>query len=156
MITIDKEREIMKKYIFLSVFLIAFIISSCASWSNNYGKLKILPESQNEVTIQDLIDKWEDYDIYYAGVGGPYHWGIMFDPKNNDTTLVGVRWKKVEDKESLLEYIKWMKNPDQLNEILGPDGLFYGYLNYSYGPVTLRMVDDKKMYVFGPEHRGGS
>lgn len=148
--------EIIRKSIFLSVFLIVLIIFSCATWSNNYGKLRIIPKSQNEVTIQDLIDKWEDYDIYHAGVGGPYNWGIMFDPKNNDTTIVGDRWKKVEDKESLLEIIKWIKNPDQLNEILGPDGLFYGYLCYSYGPVTLRMVDDKKMYVFGPEHRGGS
>ena len=148
--------EIMKKYKFLSVFFIALIITSCASWSNNYGKLRIIPKSQNEVTIQDLINKWEDYDIYYAGVGGPHQWGTMFDPKNNDTTLVGDQWKKVEDKESLLEIIKWIKNRDQLNEILGPDGLFYGYLCYSYGHVTLKMVGDKKMYVFGPEYRAGN
>ena len=148
--------EIINKYRFLSVFLIALIISSCASWQKNYGKLRMIHKSQNEVTIQDLIDKWEDYDIYYAGVYGPYHWGIMFDPKNNDTTLVGDQWKKVEDKESLLENIKWIKNPDQLNEILGPDGLFYGYLSYSYGPVTLKIIDEKKMYVFGPEQKGGN
>ncbi len=58
--------EIIKKYRFLSVFLVAFVISSCASWQKNYGKLRILPENQNEVTIQDLIDKWDDYNIYYS------------------------------------------------------------------------------------------
>ena len=62
----DKTMEKMKKYKFISVLLAAFIIPSCVSWSNNYGKLRIIPKSQNEVTIQDLIDKWEDYNIYYS------------------------------------------------------------------------------------------
>ena len=53
--------EIIKKYKFLSVFLLVFIIFSCASWQENYGKLRILREGRNEVTIQDLIDKWDDY-----------------------------------------------------------------------------------------------
>ena len=56
--------EMMKKYIFLSVFLIALIISGCVSWQKNYGKLKIIPKDQNEITIQNLIDKWDDYHIY--------------------------------------------------------------------------------------------
>ncbi|MGB2690810.1 MAG: hypothetical protein WBC36_17650, partial [Desulfobacterales bacterium] len=58
--------EIIKKYRLLNVFLIALIISSCASWQKNYGKLRILPKSHNEVTIQDLIGKWDDYNIYYS------------------------------------------------------------------------------------------
>ena len=87
--------EIIKKYRFPSVFLFALIISGCASWQKNYGKLRILSEKQSEVTIQDLIDKWDDYNIYYSdhyerfNVRSPL--GIMFDPKNNDTTLVGDR-----------------------------------------------------------------
>lgn len=148
--------EIIKKYRFLSVFLFAFIIFSCASSQKNYGKLKSLPESQNEVTIQDLIDKWDDYNIYYSDhYNGPQvrsPLGIMFDPKNNDTTLVGDRWKKVEDQETLIEMTQWIYPTTQydpwLNEILGPDGQFYGYLYYSYGFVTLKVVGDKKMYVF--------
>ena len=148
--------EIMKKYRFLSVLLIVLIISGCASLQKNYGKLKKLPKDQSEMIIQDLIDKWEDYNIYYAGGGSPYHRGIMFDPKNNDTTLVGDRWKKVEDKEALLEIIKWIKHCDQLKEILGPDGLFYGYICYSYGHITLKMVGDKKMYVFDLEQKMGN
>ena len=99
--------EIFKKYRFLSVFLLALIIFSCASWQKNYGKIRILPKSQNEVAIQDLVDKWDDYHIYYSdhydgfNVRSPL--GIMFDPKNNDTTLVGDRWKKVGDQKALIE-----------------------------------------------------
>ena len=151
--------EIIKKYRLLNVFLIALIISSCASWQKNYGKLRILPKSHNEVTIQDLIGKWDDYNIYYSdnyeesNVRTPL--GIMFDPKNNDTTLVGDRWYKVRDQETLIELTKWIFPTTQyepwLNEILGPDGSFYGYLYYSYGFVTLKMVGDKTMYVFSLE-----
>jgi len=151
--------EIIKKYIFLSVFLIALIISGCVSWQKNYGKLKIIPKDQNEVTIQNLIDKWDDYNIYYsdqyAGFSVRSPLGIMFDPKNNDTRLVGDRWKKVSDQNTLIEMTQWIYLTTQyepwLNEILGPDGRFYGYLYYSYGVVTLKMVGDKKMYIFNLE-----
>ena len=104
--------EIINKYRFLSVFLIALIISSCASWQQNYGKLRMLPKGQNEVTIQDLIDNWKDYNIYYSdkydGFDARSPLGIMFDPKNNDTVLVGDRWKKVEDQETLIEMTQWI------------------------------------------------
>ena len=154
----------MKKYKLISVFLEAMIISSCASWSNNYGKLRIIPKSQNEMTIQDLIDKWEDYNIYYSDKYEGYNvraaLGIMFDPKNNETTLAGDSWKKVRDQKDLIDITKWIYSNTQyepwLNEILGPDGRVYGYLYYSYGNVTIKVIDDKTMYVFNLEelHEG--
>jgi hypothetical protein len=148
--------EMIKKYRFLSVFLLSLIIFSWASCQKNYGKLRILPENHNEVTIQNLIDNWEDYDIYYSDryegydVRSPL--GIMFDPKNNDTTLVGDRWKKVKNQKDLIEMTKWIYPTTQyepwLTEILGSDGRFYGYLYYSYGFATLKVVGDQTMYVF--------
>ncbi len=146
----------MKKYRFTGVLLIALVIFSCASWQQNYGKLIRLPQSQNEVTIQDLIEKWEDYNIYYSdkydGFDARSPLGIMFDPKNNDTALVGDRWKKVEDQKTLIEMTRWIYPTTQyepwLSKILGPDGRFYGYLYYSYGFATLKVVDDNTMYVF--------
>jgi len=151
--------ETIKKYIFLSVLLIALIISGCVSWQKNYGKLKIIPNGQNHLTIQNLIDKWNDYNIYYsdqyAGFSVRSPLGIMFDPKNNDTMLVGDRWKKVRDQKTLIEMTQWIYLTTQyepwLNEILGPDGQFYGYLYYSYGVVTLKVVGDKKMYILNLE-----
>ena len=151
--------EMIKKYRCLSIFLIALVIYSCASWQKNYGKLRILPESRNEVTLQNLIEKWNDYNIYYSDIYEGYNpraaLGIMFDPKNNETTLMGDRWKKVKDQKDLIEMTKWIYSNTQyepwLNEILGPDGKFYGYLYYSYGFVTLKVVDDKTMFVFNLE-----
>ncbi len=154
--------EIIKKYRFLSVFLLVLIISGCASWQKNYGKLRMLSKGQNEVTIQDLIDKWEDYNIYYSdkydGFDARSPLGIMFDPKNNDTALVGDRWKKVEDQKTLIEMIRWIYPTTQyepwLNEILGPDGRFYGYLYYSYGFAIFKVVDNNTLYVFNLDEPG--
>ena len=151
--------EITKNYIFPSVLLITLMISGCVSWQKNYGKLKIISKNSNEITIQNLIDKWDDYNIYYSdqydGFSVRSALGIMFDPKNNDTTLVGDRWKKVNDQNILAEMTQWIVLNTQyepwLNEILGPDGRLYGYLYYSYGVVTLKMVGDNKMYIFNLE-----
>ncbi|MBW1812972.1 MAG: hypothetical protein JRJ39_04645, partial [Deltaproteobacteria bacterium] len=132
----------------------------------NYGKLKTIPNGPNHLTIQNLIDKWDDYHIYssdqYAGPGFRSPLGIMFDPKNNDTMLVGDRWKKVSDQKTLSDMTKRIflvtQREPWLNEILGPDGVLYGYLYYSYGVVTLKVVDEKKMYIFNleePANEGG-
>ena len=156
-----------KRKIFLSVLLIALIISGCVSWQKNYGKLKTIPNGPNHLTIQNLIDKWDDYHIYssdqYAGPGFRSPLGIMFDPKNNDTMLVGDRWKKVSDQKTLTDMTKRIflvtQREPWLNEILGPDGVLYGYLYYSYGVVTLKVVDEKKMYIFNleePPNEGGN
>ena len=148
--------EIIKKYKFLSVFLAASIISGCVSLQKNYGSLKTVPKDSNEVTIQYLIDKWDDYHVYsYDQCAGPdlrLPLGIMFDPKNNDTMLVGGCWKKVKDQKSLTEMTKRIflatYHEPWLNEIVGPDGQLYGYIYYSCGVVPLKMVGDNKMYVF--------
>jgi len=151
--------ELIKKYGFLSIILIALIISGFTPLEKKYGKLEIVPKGHNQVTIQDLIDKWDDYNIYYsdkyAGFSARSPLGIMFDPKNNDTMLTGDRWKKVKDQKTLIEMTQWIcpttLHEPFLNKISGPDGRFYGYLYYSYECVTCKMVGDKKMYVFSLE-----
>ena len=151
--------EIIKKYRFLVIILIGLIISGFTPLEKKYGKLEIVPKGQDQLTIQDLVDKWDDYNIYYSdqydGFSVRSALGIMFDPKNNNTTLVGDRWKKVNDQNTLAEMTQWIVLNTQyepwLNEILGPDGRLYGYLYYSYGVVTLKMVGDNKMYIFNLE-----
>jgi hypothetical protein len=146
----------MKKSFYMTVFFILILmISGCTSWQKNYGKLKIVPKGQNEVTLQALIDKWEDYNIYYAGRDDRFPLGVIFDPKNSATSLQGDRWKNVEDREMLLKILDRIERNINyiplLREILGPDGRFYGYLYHSFGPVVFKRIDDKKMYVFDLE-----
>jgi len=140
--------EIIKKYRFFGIILIALFISGFTPLEKAYGKLEIVPMGSNQLTIQDLVDKWDDYHVYscdhYDGPPFRSPLGIMFDPKNNDTLLVGSRWKKVNDQKLLTDMTKRIFLATQyepwLNKILGPDGRLYGYLYYSYGVVTLKMV----------------
>jgi len=79
----------------------------------------------------------------------------MFDPKNNETILVGDTWIKVEDKKTVSEIIGWIKNYTQFNPqvwtILRPDDRLYGYLFYpSGGQVVIKVVNDTTMYVYSP------
>jgi hypothetical protein len=146
----------MKKYIqlFLILFLV-LIIPGCVQLQEEYGSIKILPRTGAKMTIQNLIDHWQDYNIYYAGYDVRLPLGVWFDPKDNDTSLVGDRWKPVPDKKTLIEITQWIYITTQyepyLTEILGPHGRFYGYLYYSYGMVVLKKIDKNKMYVFDLE-----
>ena len=79
-----------KRREYVSIFIITILIlliSGCA----NYGKLRV--ESQDvynantryseKMTIEKLLNHWQDYDIYYAGYKASQATGIMFDPKND-------------------------------------------------------------------------
>jgi hypothetical protein len=146
----------MKKYIRISLILfLVLIISGCVQLQENYGRIKMIPRTEGKVTIQNLIDKWENYNIYYAGYDVRLPLGIIFEPKDNDTSLFGELWKPVRDKKTLIELTQWIYSTTQyepyLNEILGPDNRFYGFLYYSYGPVVLKKIDKNKMYILDLE-----
>ena len=151
----------MKKYVDIFIILILGVMFfGCVSLHGNYGMVKMVPDSQGNVTIQDLIDKWEDYNIYFSdgydgGNNARASLGVMFDPKDNDTMLVGDMWHPVRDKKTLIEATKWIYPTTQyepwLSEILGPDGQLYGYLYYSYGGVVLKKIDNNKIYVLDLE-----
>jgi len=145
----------MKQYTYTIFLIYVVFVSGCAFNMENYGRVRMVSGTNNDVTLQDLIDKWQDYNIYYAGYGVRLPLGVLFDPKNNDTVLVGDSWKRVSDKETLIEITQWIYPTTQyeprLSEILGPDARFYGYLYYSYGSVVLKKIDDNKMYILDLE-----
>ena len=125
--------------------------------SKSYGKVRVLSRQEEKVTIQELKENWQDYTIYYAGLSVGTAAGIMLDPKNDEKTLVGDRWSKVEDQETLSELIgvieSYIQFHPRLHRILGPDGQFYGYLFFAWlhcHPV-IKVVDDRTLYVYGLE-----
>ena len=150
------------RYIYVALIgvMVIFLFSGCASMLTGYGKLRPQPMRSQEISIEDLKEEWEDYVIHYAGLSVGTPAGIMFDPKDDDRTLKGDKWVKVEDKETLSELIGWMKTYTEFNpqiwRILGPDNEFFGYLFYpSYimhaDKVVIRVIDDKTMYVYDVE-----
>jgi len=133
--------------------VLVFLISGCASLTG-YGKIRPQPSRGERITIEQLEENWQDYTVSYNGLKVSNPKGIMFDPKNNETTLVGDTWIKVEDKKTVSEVIGWIKNYTQFNPqvwtILGPDDRLYGYLFYSGGQVVIKVVNDTTMHVSSP------
>ena len=143
----------MKRHIRLALMAIVliYIISGCSG----YGKLRLQPRSGEDVTIKKLQENFSDYTVYYAGYAVDNPSGIMFDPKNDNKTLMpSKRWTKLDDKESAIEVISWIKIQDssdfypRLYRILGPDDQFYGYLYSAWDHLLTKVDDDKTLWVY--------
>jgi len=148
----------MKRYIYpaIMVLLLVFLTSGC-SWLKGYGKLRLQSRHEEKVTIQELKDNWDDYTIYYAGYYGrlsiKHPSAVMFDPKKDDRVLVGDKWTKVEDQETLSRLISSIQSQKamyypRLRRILGPDDQFYGYMFTALHQAVIKVVDDRTMWVY--------
>jgi len=146
----------MKRYTCSAVTVLAliFLVSGC-TWFKSYGKLRSQPRHEKKVTIQELKDNWHDYTISYVGYYGIRQpSAVMFDPKKDDRALVGDKWTKVEDQETLSQLISSIQCHKatyypRLWRVLGPDGQLYGYMFSAWDrvPVVIRVVDEKTMWV---------
>jgi len=144
---------IMKKYIRLA--LMAFVSASIISGCSGYGKIRLQSLYGDDVTIEKLQENLPDYTVYYAGYAVNNPSGIIFDPKNDTKTLMpSERWTKLDDRESVIEVISWIKIQDSSNfyprlySILGPDDQFYGYLFSAWDHLLTKVVDGKTLWVY--------
>ncbi len=160
-----KRKEYVSIFIITSLIL---LISGCA----NYGKLRVESRNVNiastkssakyseKMTIDKLVNNWQDYDIYYSGYRRDRATGIMFDPKKDDLRLLGDWWEKIDSKESLDFVLKWINFPTTFYEIIplysmiGPGEKVYGYMYTPFVHVTFKQVDEKSMYVYYLEWTG--
>jgi len=144
-----------KKHISLAtiLFVLLFLMPGCLS---SFGKVRSQSGNGERMTIDDLEKNWADYTVHYAGMSPNRPSGVMFDPKNDDKTLLpgsNDRWKKIEDKQTLSDVIGWIKVQDStgynpmLYRVLGPDDQFYGYLFSGRSDVTIEVFDDRTMFV---------
>jgi hypothetical protein len=132
------------------IFSMAMIINGCAT------SPKIRPQRgpNEKISLQELVQNWEDYDILYAGWSVTDIYGIMFDPKNNDMKLGGNRWKKIEDQDTREKILGQVPEKTRYpSRIVGPDDEFYGYILYikREGAQTqravVRVVDDHNLTI---------
>jgi len=82
---------------------------------------------QNALTISDLAENRQNYDVYYAGsFSRPI--GILFDPKNDGIKLVGDIWMKVEDEGTLSRLVEAVSPGSYPSSITSrSDGRLVGY-----------------------------
>ena len=137
--------------ILIFVSLVLFLLAGCAGL-DAYGKLRLLADGKERVTIEQLVDRWQDYDVYYSGIAVHKPSAILFDPKGDERTLqVHPWWVRVEKKDMLLEILKWIdfyrKFPPRLRAVLGPDNAFFGYMYTPWDHALIKVVDDKTLWV---------
>jgi len=134
----------------VAVVLVLFL-SGCV-WLKSYGQARVLPREDGKATLQQLELNWQDYSIYYTGLSIGAAAGIMFDLKSDGKSLVGDRWIKVEDQETLSRLISVVRSYTQfhprLSRILGPDNQFYGYLFHALGQPVFKVVDEDTLYAY--------
>jgi hypothetical protein len=106
--------------------LLLVILIGCAAGP------KIRPLRGNErITIQTLVENWEDYDVHYSFAPGlSIYTGILFDPKNNGVKIGGSRWTKINDKETLTKVLDGLPKFTYPDKVEGPEGEIYGYIHY--------------------------
>ena len=127
-----------RKYADLAIMgvILVFLMSGCA----NYGKFRPVSGLAEEMTVLELQRKWDDYIIYSAdwrSVG--WAGAVIFDPREDDKTLVCEKWMKVEDQETLSRIIASIDAKHyhpRLYQILGPNDQLYGYMYL--GPRNVR------------------
>jgi hypothetical protein len=131
-----------------TIILIATLILGC---SGTYGKIQTQNKTAEKVTLADLTDHWDNYDIYYARRSSTNVDAIMFDPKNNNTKLTGNSWIKIENQETLnktLEDIQRIYQWVGIYIIEGFDNQFFGYMYYSGRlHIPVKIIDGKTLYV---------
>ena len=121
------------------IFSIVLVINSCATGP------KIRPQRaiDERISLQELAQNWQDYDVSYAGWSVTDLYGIMFDPKDNSMKLGGSRWKKIEDQDTREKIFSQVPDKTRYpSRIVGPDDEFYGYILYikKEGANTQRAV----------------
>jgi len=143
----------MKLFHFTFIIIIsAIIITGCSG----YGKLVIESKNEAEVTIEKLIKNLDDYDIHYFGYGNKFVSGIIFDPKkDNKKLLPSDMWVEINEQTTISDIVKRIKGSDfpgfipTLYKIVGPDGVFYGYLFTGWFHIVLKKIDNDTLSVYG-------
>jgi hypothetical protein len=152
-------------YLVSMTALVIGLASGCSTLKE-YGKLGFAGTTEPKMTLDQLVENWNDYDVYYSGINKDRVYGIMFDPKNDTRKLVGHKWwEPVESQEQLRQSILWVDvfrsygYQPTLWKILSPDNQLYGFIYTFKHPVIVKVIDDKTLWVdeltFPPPCLGG-
>jgi len=147
-----------KKYIVLLVTGALLMSASVGHTFFNYGKLRMVWPWRTEISIGQLHQNWDHYDIYYAGHSTAFPAAVMFDPKGDERKLVSDAWIPVENRETLSRIIDrlWVDTQytyPKLWRILGPDNQLYGYMYTAWDHAVMKTADAGVLWVRDLPHR---
>jgi hypothetical protein len=142
----------MKQEITIPVVALFLVLAlGCAGCApGGYGKLRLAGQ---EVTIGRLAKNWQDYHVAYAGVRVSLPNAIVFDPKNNDTTITLQKyWVPVDNQETLGDLLGWIRSfgiygPATLYKVMGPGNRVFGYLYTLDTTAYIKVIDDNTLWI---------
>jgi hypothetical protein len=133
----------------IGLFLAALTFG-CAGL-NKYGKLRVQSEPGQRTTLEELKKNWREFSIYRAGLYAAMPSALLFDPKDDDKTVVGEGWAKVEDEKTLSALMSSIQSSSysfpMLQRILGPDDQFYGYFFSPWSHAYIKVIDEKTLWI---------
>ena len=132
--------------LFCTLSILAACLLSACSGLPNYGALG----PHDSVTIDDLKEGWEEYDIYYNTWYTATPAAMMFDPRDNDTTLTGKSWTRVTEQDAFFELLRKVAGSYQLNRvwaIVGPEKQLLGYMITPTTQLYIKNIADRTYYV---------
>jgi hypothetical protein len=141
------QMKFLKPLFYLTgLIMVLWMVPGCLG---NYGKIR-MATGDNNVTLQELKDNWENYDIFYAGLSTDAPSAIMFGPRSDGKRLIGKKWMPVTDRSALDEIIGWLDAyvdfPPTLYEILSPESVFFGYIyTSSIEQVVIKQIDPETL-----------
>ncbi len=145
----------------LALAVVVSALALAAGCITRIGYGRISPATPDK-TIDDLVEDWRNYHVYYSGLNQDRPSGLMFDPRHDDRELMGNRWEPVNDRATLDKIVMWLRANDsfkpRLLRIIGPEQVLYGYVYTGWNQVVARAVDMRSMHVLGlptplPENR---
>ncbi len=141
------------QYIRLSTVcaLLVFLFAGCSG----YGKTMMVRKGM-PVTLDELVNNSDDYNVYYHGNNPYLVSGIIFEPKNDGKTLVlGGLWVKEDDNRVIANVIEQIRRNDfpgylpKHYQILGSDNGMYGYIYTGWFHVAIKQLDKDTLSVYG-------
>lgn len=139
----------MKRKCLILVFAIMGLSFAACGPSTRYGRLAI---DGQEMTIDKLAARWQDYHISYAGVDVNIPNAILFDPKGDDKTITLQKyWSPVHSHEELRELLGSMLSftfyPPRLYKVIGPNNQVFGYLYTLDTEAHIKVINDKTLWI---------
>ena len=136
------------RLILVGILILGFT-AGCAA---GYGKMRVV--EKGGMTLENLTDNWQNYEVYYYGDGNRAI-AVIFDPKTDEKTLkMGPRWDRMPDQNTLNKMVGYIKQEPfrgvygpRLWTILGPDGSTYGYVYTVLTELLSEVIDEKTMLV---------
>ena len=131
----------------LSIFA-ACLLCACTTLPD-YGALGPA-DGNSQVNIADLEAGWERYDIYYNTWYTATPAALMFDPRDNATTLTGNSWIRVTEAAAFADHMQRVSGKHEFTRIwaiVGPQKQLLGYMITPTTKLYIKMIDEKTFYV---------